>query len=93
MTIDPRESGAMHFFVTEALGIMLEDAFQAGYYYFSGKQRQSQVPTWHKVVGFVWLAVFQVWASPMWLYAQVRHMRFGVDVLFPFLAVSGGSKR
>ena len=92
MTTHPSESGAMRFFMTEALGIMLEDAFQAAYYSLSGKQSQSQVPTWHKVVGFLWLAVFQFWASPVWLYPQVRHIRFGVDVLFPFLLLGRGSR-
>ena len=92
MTIDPHESGAMRFFITQALGIVLEDAFQAAYYRLSGKRRREHVPLRHKIVGFVWLAGFQVWASPVWLYAQVRHVRFGVDVLLPFLFKGAGLK-
>lgn len=83
-TIPPQESGALRFFVTQAFGIMLEDAFQAAYYHFSGKQSKKEVPRLHKIVGFVWLAVFMVWSSPVWIYPQIRYIRPGPDDFLPF---------
>ncbi|KAL8792360.1 MAG: hypothetical protein Q9195_005063 [Heterodermia aff. obscurata] len=92
MAIHPQESGALRFYVTQAFGIMAEDAFQAAYYHLSGKPRQKHVPMWHKIVGFLWLAVFQVWTSPVWIYPQVRHIRFGADSMYPFLVATEGSR-
>ena len=83
-TIPLRESGALYFFLTQAFGIMLEDAFQAAYYHFSGKQRKKETPKMHKIVGFVWLAIFLTWSSPVWLYPQIRHIRLGPDNFWPF---------
>lgn len=84
MTLQPYESGAIRFFLTQALGIVLEDAFQAAYYYISGKKRSANAPLLHKFVGYVWLVLFLAWSTPAWSYPQFRSIRSGVDCLFPF---------
>lgn len=84
MTLLPSESGAIRFFLTQALGIVLEDAFQAAYYYVSGQKRSAKAPLMHKIVGYVWLVIFLAWSTPAWSYPQFRSIRSGVDTLFPF---------
>ncbi len=84
MTLPPGESGAIRFFLTQALGTVLEDAFQAAYYYVSGKNRSARVPLLHKLVGYVWLVLFLSWSTPAWSYPQFRSIRSGIDCLFPF---------
>jgi len=78
------ESGAMRFFLTQAFGIVLEDAFQAAYYYVSGRERSAKIPLLHKIVGYVWLVLFLSWSTPAWSYPQMRSIRSGVDFLLPF---------
>lgn len=80
----PDESGAIRFFLTQTLGIVLEDAFQAAYYYLSGQKRAAKAPLRHKIVGYVWLVLFLSWSTPAWSYPQFRSIRSGVDCLFPF---------
>ena len=83
-TIPIHESGAIQFFVTQALGIMIEDGFQAVYYSLTGKRRPSKAPVLHRVVGYLWLVLFLTWSTPVWTYPLIRTVRKGVDVLFPF---------
>lgn len=78
------ESGALQFFLTQAFGIMLEDAFQAAYYSITGKSRTAKPPLLHKVAGYIWLALFIGWSTPVWSYPQIRAMRPGRDYIFPF---------
>ena len=83
-TIPIRESGAIQFFVTQALGIMIEDGFQAVYYSLTGKRRPSKAPLLHRVVGYLWLVLFLTWSTPAWSYPLIRTVREGVDVVLPF---------
>ena len=83
-TIPIRESGAIQFFMTQALGIMIENGFQAVYYSLTGKRRPSKAPLLHRVVGYIWLVLFFTWSIPVWLYPVIRTTREGVDVLVPF---------
>ena len=53
LTIPVWESGAMQFFLTQALGIMLEDGFQAAYYSLTGKPRPSRAPWLHRTFGYI----------------------------------------
>lgn len=83
LTILPCESGAVRFFLTQAFGIVLEDAFQAVYYNASGKPRPAKAPLLHKVVGYIWLILFLAWSTPVWSYPQFRSIR-SVDRVYSF---------
>ncbi|KAH8912352.1 hypothetical protein BR93DRAFT_922317 [Coniochaeta sp. PMI_546] len=66
--LDLSESGALRFFCTQALGIVLEDAVQ-------GAWRRAVGPPGGgigtRIVGSVWLAVFMAWSTPHWAYPYV----------------------
>jgi hypothetical protein len=63
------ETGALRFFLMQALGIMLEDAVTAvvGPLY-RGRFNKG----WMKVLGYTWVILWLVWASPVWVYPLVR---------------------
>ncbi|KAI9758079.1 MAG: hypothetical protein M4579_003210 [Chaenotheca gracillima] len=73
-TLSFREAGAFHFFLTQAFGIVLEDAVTASYRYVTGQAKDAKAPTplWQKLVGYVWVGAFQFWSTPMWSYPQIR---------------------
>ena len=72
------ESGALRFFCTQALGIVLELCVQAGYIYFETgnskphDSKQRTVSRWSRVVGYVWTAVFLIWSAPAFSYPVIR---------------------
>uniref|UniRef100_P9WEG8 Acetyltransferase fsoF n=1 Tax=Humicola fuscoatra TaxID=112175 RepID=FSOF_HUMFU len=79
------ESGAMRFFVLQAIGIMLEDGFQA----IVSRRRQSGHHGRGKlervlgsVSGPVWLVTWLTWTSPGWIYMSLQRDR-GVPII-PF---------
>ena len=95
------ESGAMDFFILQAVGIVIEDGFQwmIGIP-FARKKSETQRRTtsvsrvvdsvWtRRLVGYTWVLIFFSWASPIWLYPSLRR-RTGTekDVLFPFSLVN-----
>lgn len=62
-------SGAIQFFCTQALGILLEDSAQAMYYSAFGRSRVSTSPAlWSRCLGYVWLVIFLSWSMPVYLY-------------------------
>ena len=81
-----QSSGSILFFLTQAGGIILEDAVQAMYskrYYNSGrKQAQSGRA---KYVGYLWVIVFLVWSTPAWIYPALRENKGEEkDTLIPY---------
>ena len=69
-------SGSLHFFCTQAIGIILESSFQALWKWFFppankvGSKPQS--PGWTRVAGYVWTAAFLVWSAPVYSYVAIR---------------------
>ena len=64
-----RDAGALKFFVMQAVGIMIEDAIQAGYRGLTGRKRTSEKPAlWVRCLGFCWLLLWLVWTTPTWTY-------------------------
>ncbi|KAH8816084.1 membrane bound O-acyl transferase family-domain-containing protein [Xylogone sp. PMI_703] len=62
------ETGAVWFFIMQAIGITFEDAMQEVY-------RRSERPLkgiW-RIVGYIWVFVFLVWTSPSWRYPVLRY--------------------
>ena len=66
-------SGAMQFFGISGLGVLIEITIQAIFRRFVVQgQSSSPTPTWHKIVGFLWVALWfsmvAPWYSPEWEY-------------------------
>ena len=62
--IEPQESGAIQFFLTQAAGIMIEDGIQAMYPSVYGLNRDGSgaPPHWARWLGYMWVIVF--WVRP-----------------------------
>lgn len=65
----------LRFFVTQAAGIMLEDAIIGAWRRVAGRgvrARFGRPSLWKRVLGYVWLAVFMTWSTPRWAYPHAR---------------------
>ena len=80
------ESGAIRFYLTQAGGIVLEDAVQAMWRARrarkegkvgkgDGEMTREETPSWAKVVGYVWVVVFLTWSTPVYVYPAIRRNR------------------
>lgn len=63
-------TGSIIFFLTQTLGIMLEDAVQAVYRAIRGVKRGTPSTAVARAVGYIWLALFLWWSTPIWIYAR-----------------------
>ncbi|KAL5358184.1 membrane bound O-acyl transferase family-domain-containing protein [Aspergillus floccosus] len=67
------ESGALLFFSSFALGIMVEDGAQAAWRWMRATGRRmdarmpGKTPIWQKVVGFIWVALWLAILTPYYL--------------------------
>ncbi len=64
--IPTEDSGAIRFFCTQALGIMLEDGAQEAYRRLGGKPGFF---TW--IVGYSWVLAFLSWSTAVWQYPAI----------------------
>lgn len=83
------ESGSVSFFVTQALGIMVEDGVQAVYHSWRDKEAGGALTGTERLltryVGYFWVAVWMCWSGPDWFYPKLRHQTGGEwDKLLPF---------
>ena len=62
-----RNSGSIQFFVTHFFGILIEDTWQELWFRVGGMSNTKATVT----LGFVWLFLFQVWSTPVWLYPML----------------------
>lgn len=78
-------SGAIRFFCTQVLGIVLEEIAQSMYSSAFGRSSMSTPPAlWSRCLGQVWVAIFLSWSAPVWLYPMYR-IRSGMkDSVLPF---------
>jgi hypothetical protein len=71
-----RESGALRFFVSQAIAIMIEDGVQGAFRRFGKNQAKptesAEPPFWQRLAGFIWVAFFFLWISPVWVYPILR---------------------
>lgn len=80
-----RQSGQMQFFVTQVVGIVLEDAVQAVYRAMCGIQRGAPPRPMARAVGYLWLVMFLWWSTPVWFYPRQRVSRGDQrDAFLPF---------
>lgn len=59
------QSGALRFFTTQALGIMLEDGVQEIYRCMRGGTKPA---LWSRIVGYAWVLAFISWSTAAWQY-------------------------
>ncbi|KAK8021974.1 hypothetical protein PG993_012741 [Apiospora rasikravindrae] len=74
------ESGAMPFFLSHALGVLLEDCITTANRRFA----LVQCPTVRRVIGYVWVIAFLIISTPLWMEPTSQYVRPGVDVMIPF---------
>lgn len=69
------------FFLLQAFGIMVEDAVQAmaGGLAIPGPFR--------RVLGYMWVAVFLVWSTPVWMYPPMRQGDSGHMIPFSLVGL------
>ena len=67
-----KDSGSLHFFLTQAGGIMLEDAVQALYRSWSGLRREKETTRARRLIGWIWVVAFLWWSTPCWFYPRLR---------------------
>jgi hypothetical protein len=71
--LDWNESGAMQFFLTQVLGLVLEDWMRAAYHFAVGSDKSVVGPRlWQRVLGSVWVLTFMMWSTPAWTYPIMR---------------------
>ena len=84
--------GAMHFFCTQFVGIVIEDAVQALFRREQARkskgakaERETEgVASWKKWMGRVWVPAFLVWSTPTLQYPVMLAKRKTGDEMFPF---------
>ncbi|KAH7417743.1 membrane bound O-acyl transferase family-domain-containing protein [Cadophora sp. MPI-SDFR-AT-0126] len=67
------ESGSLQFFLTQAVGIMVEDTVRTLW----GDGKVTDIPQpkrlWYIVVGYVWVGFWLFWTTPIWSYPSARY--------------------
>ncbi|KAI9875333.1 MAG: hypothetical protein M1830_008604 [Pleopsidium flavum] len=78
-------SGSIRYFVTQAVGILLEDCVQAIYRSARGMAKEQQPELWAKLVGYLWVLLFQFWSTPAWIYpALIMNKGEKKDMIVPY---------
>lgn len=80
--LQAKASGTMRYFVTQAIGIFIEDMAQDLWRLAFG---YSKGTVWSRVIGYIWVLSFQVWSTPAWLYPQA--MRGPQQSVLPFTVI------
>lgn len=76
------DSGALWFFTLQAVGVLIESAFQR---VFRGWVNALS-PAVRRGLGFVWVSGFLLWTAPVWMNPMVRSVYAdGTPVFSPFL--------
>ncbi|KAH8429826.1 wax synthase family protein [Aspergillus melleus] len=76
------ESGAICFFLVQAVGVLVESAFQ----HICRGWVSRLNPIVRRGLGYVWVCVFLLWTTPVWIIPMVRSVYAdGTPVFSPFL--------
>jgi hypothetical protein len=62
-----QQSGAVRFFCTQAVGILVED-FVKKVFMSRSLGKDGGYATFRRVLGYVWVGCFLAWSTPAWLY-------------------------
>jgi hypothetical protein len=72
----PKQLNALHFFLTQALGVVLEEIVQLAFAKLTGKRSEAEMEQdgppspLTRLLGYLWVAAFLTWSGPAWLYPQ-----------------------
>ncbi|KAF5857250.1 hypothetical protein ETB97_006048 [Aspergillus alliaceus] len=72
-------SGAVQFFCTQALGVVVEDLVVNAYCALRGVPRNRAASRVERVIGFLWVGSFQAWSLPAYLYPMLYRTNMGLD--------------
>ena len=65
------ESGSLHFFALQSVGIMIEDAVQTlSQSMFGDKLRRESLL--FSVLGYIWVLSWMAWSMPIWIYPTIQ---------------------
>lgn len=85
------DSGALQFFCTQVIGIVLEERVQMIYHHSGvwadrpGKLSSSSAFRPRVLIGYIWVVMFLTWSFPIWIYPTLYRMRGGMaDSVLPF---------
>ncbi|OQE38532.1 hypothetical protein PENCOP_c008G07844 [Penicillium coprophilum] len=72
--VPPSTSGAMRFFCSFPLAIMIEDGVQEIWRRATGQNKDEDrvMPIWQRLLGFVWVGLWMCVTSPWYLYPAAR---------------------
>ncbi|PQE23046.1 hypothetical protein CJF32_00004434 [Rutstroemia sp. NJR-2017a WRK4] len=72
--MSPKQLNVVHFFITQAMGVVIEDLVRLAFLKAKGEERKSEKNTSpslaHRLIGYLWVAAFMTWSGPVWLYPQ-----------------------
>jgi hypothetical protein len=72
--MSPKQLNVVHFFITQAMGVVIEDLVRLAFLKAKGEERKSEKnrspSLTHRFIGYLWVAAFMTWSGPIWLYPQ-----------------------
>ncbi|GKZ20610.1 hypothetical protein AbraIFM66951_005937 [Aspergillus brasiliensis] len=78
--LSPSSSGAVQFFCTQALGLMVEDLAVNAYLVLrGGPSRNRTASRGERILGFLWVGGFLVWSFPAYLYPMLYRSNAGLN--------------
>ena len=79
--VSPASSGAVQFFCTQALGLMVEDLLSSAYSALcgGGSSRDRPASRGERILGFLWVGSFLVWSFPAYLYPMLYRSNAGAN--------------
>lgn len=87
-----RDSGAMRFFLAQALGMIIEDVAIRAYRRLPPGTKIPLVA--EKGLGFLWVAIFLTWSVPAYMYPMMWRANQGLnDSTIPFSFFGPGAER
>ncbi|KAI8933694.1 hypothetical protein NX059_009412 [Plenodomus lindquistii] len=86
MRLSVVESGAIPYFSSFALGMMLEDGVQALYnkFHVSKSDKERKIANWEKVLGFSWVVFWMSLTSPWYMFPSRRIVAGEAAWVLPF---------
>ena len=81
-TVPWADSFTVRFFITQALGVILEDAVTGAYALVTGKEGKDVGRGW-RALGWVWVVLFLGWSTPALNFPVLARVRGSGDELVP----------
>ncbi|KAK4220699.1 membrane bound O-acyl transferase family-domain-containing protein [Podospora fimiseda] len=85
----PHESGAMHFFTVQPLGILIEDLTTGALKLFGAKPSS----TIQQLVGAIWVLLWMAWIAPAYMFPVLAQAESGEKGVVPLSVAKIMSKR